>query len=237
LGLWAVRFDPVFKKDKDGNATTEIDHYIAVAVKTKDNDDAASLAKQLGLRGKEAEKFAKSFGEKVADGKITGDNVRLSKLGGDVGRIFGVVEDLYSDQKKEDAKGKGKNPSNSTYADCSSTACNLADPFAGANGQNWSVFRMDEYIRSNSLKSIVEADLRIGDIVRYATGSGNTPAHFTTFIFANDNGDPLVFSRSGEGGPFQYGTAASFTGVRREGVDYGSIRGIGKDPTGYYRRR
>ena len=235
LGLWAVEFRAVYKK-KDGKDTTEIDHYVAVAVKTKDDDDAASLAKQLGLTGKAAEKFAKNFGEKLADGKITADGVQLSKLGGDVGRIFGVVQDLYTDQKKYEAKrGKdGKGPGNATYADCSTTSCNLADPTAGANGQNWSVFAMDNYIRENGLDSVAEGDLRIGDILRYATGEGNKniPAHFTTFIFMNDNGTPLVFSRSGAGGPFEVGNAKDFENAR-----YGRIRGIGKDPTGYYRPR
>jgi RHS repeat-associated protein len=235
LGLWALRFDAVYKKDKDGNATTEIDHYNAIAVRTKDGDDAASLAKQLGLKGKEADKFVEGFGKKLEGGKITADNVQLSKLGGDVGRVFGVVQDLYSAQQKENAKGKGKSPSNGTYADCSSTAANLNSPMSGANGQNWSVGAMDDYIRDN-LRSIAEENLGIGDVVRYAD-SKNVPQHFTTFIFRSDSGDPIVFSRSGEGGPFQVGNAASFTGDRGNGVDYGSIRGIRKDPTGFYGRR
>lgn len=155
--------------------------------------------------------------------------------GGDVGRVFGILEDLYSDQKKSDDKGKGKNPDNGTYADCSSTCANLNSPLTGANGQNWSVQRMDEFIKDN-LTSKSESDLRIGDAVRYAD-SKNVPKHFTTFIFRNDDGVPQVFSRSGQGGPFQTGTATRFTGNQGNGVDYGSIRGIGKDATGYYGRR
>ncbi len=150
--------------------------------------------------------------------------------------MFGVVQKLYSDQKKYEAKnGKdGKGPGNSRYADCSTTSCNLADPFAGANRHYWSVYVMDDYVSRNRLKSIAEDDLRIGDIVRYATGEGskNTPAHFTTFVFENDNGDPMVFSRSGEDGPFEYDTARSF-----ENATYGNIRGIRDDSTGYYRPR
>ncbi len=78
LGLWAVQFQAVYKQ-KDGKDTTDVDYYIAVAVKTKgDKDTPAELARQLGLKGKEAAKFAKNFGKKLAKGKITVDNVQLS---------------------------------------------------------------------------------------------------------------------------------------------------------------
>ena len=245
LGLWAVEFRAVYKQ-KDGKDTTEIDHYIAVAVQTKgDKDTPAELARQLGLTGKEADKFVKNFADKLADGKITADGVQLSKLGGDVGRVFGMVQDLWTSQKKAEAKGKGA-PNDSINEDCSSTSANLNSPFAGARGSsNWSVGRMDEYIRNN-LKSIAEGDLRVGDVVRYAldeiNGKGevtnrNAPKHFTTFLFMSDSNVPMVFSRSGQGGPFQYGTASQFTGKQNDKVDYGSIRGIGKDSTGYYGRR
>ncbi len=235
LGLWGIRFDAVYKK-KDGKETTEIDHYNAVAVQTKgDKDTPAELARQLGLKGKEADNFVKDFGKKLDGGKITGDNVQLSKLGGDVGRVFGVVQDLYSDQRKEDAKGKGKNPGNGTYADCSSTCANLNSPLTGANGQNWSVFVMDEFIKDN-LTSKSESDLRIGDAVRYADEK-NVPKHFTTFIFRNDDGVPQVFSRSGEGGRFETGSASNFTSANPRFSGYGTIRGIGKDSSGYYGRR
>jgi RHS repeat-associated protein len=242
LGLWAVRFDPVYKQ-KDGKATKEVDYYIAVAVQTKgDKDTPAELARQLGLKGKEADKFVKNFGEKLGDGKITADNVQLSKLGGDVGRVFGIVQDLYSDQKKFEAKnGVNKDgPSDSTYNDCSATCANLNSRSVGANSSNWNVFTMDDYIKNN-LTSIAAGELRIGDVVRYGLDETNSkgeitkrnaPKHFTTFLFTSDGGDPMVFSRSGVNGRFQPGRASDF-----EGGNYGTIRGVGKDATGYYGRK
>jgi hypothetical protein len=118
-----------------------------------------------------------------------------------------------------------------TYADCSSTSCAIAFPNDGINGSNMSVYGADDLIRSKGLRSISEDALSIGDIVRYAIDKGNTPKHFTTFIFRDDSGVPVVFSRSGAGGPFQYGAATDF-----QKPTYGTIRGIGKDPTGYYSR-
>ena len=74
-------------------------------------------------------------------------------------------------------------------------------------------------------------DLSIGDIVRYANGSRAT--HFTTFIFRDDSGVPMVFSRSGTGGAFHYDSAYS---PKFENSTYGKIKGIGKDATGFYSR-
>ncbi|MFN3329669.1 MAG: RHS repeat-associated core domain-containing protein, partial [Pyrinomonadaceae bacterium] len=235
LGLWALEFRAVYKK-KDGKETTEIDHYILVAVRTKgDRDTPEELARQLGLKGKEVKKFVEEFNEKLAKGKISADAVQISKLGGDVGRVYGIVEELYTAQKKYEAKNGSKGgPYNFMYADCSSTAANLNSPFVEANENNWSVEAMDEYIRNN-LKSIPKEDLRVGDVIRYALDEGgrkNVPRHFTTFLFMSDDGVPMVFSRNGKGGPFEYGKASDFV---RE--NYGTIRGIGKDPTGYYGRR
>ncbi len=238
LGLWAVQFKAIYKQ-KDGKDTAEIDHYIAIAVQTKgDKDTPAELARQFGLKeGKETDNFVKDFGEKLAKGKITGNNVQLSKLDGDVGRVFNVIQGLYSDQQAYKPKNSksDKGPFNPTYADCSSTSANLNSTRAGANKDNWSVFKMDKFIGDN-LTSKSESDLRIGDVVRYATGDGkvNVPAHFTTFIFKNDNGDPQVFSRSGEGGRFEVDSATSDKFVN---PTYGTIRGIGKDSSGYYGRR
>jgi RHS repeat-associated protein len=233
LGLWEVRYDEVYKdkKNKDGTVTKVFSHYVAKAYKTKgDKDTPAELARQLGLKGKEADKFVENFNKKGFS-----DGVEMTKLGGDVGRIFGVVQDKLSDQRKEDEKGKGNNPSDGTYADCSSTSANLYSPLSGANGENWSVYVMDEYIKNN-LTSKSEEDLRVGDVVRYANDK-NVPKHFTTFIFRNDDGVPQVFSRSGEGGRFERGSASNFTSANPRYSSYGTIRGIGKNSTGYYGRR
>ncbi|GEM_PF-3296062 len=204
------------------------------------NGTPAELARQLGLKGNEAEKFAKNFTEKGLS-----DGVELAKLGGDTGRIYGIVQDKLSDQRKEDIKGKGDNPYDGILADCSSTSANLNLPIAGANGKNWSVLVMDVFIENN-LTSKSEGDLRIGDVVRYGLDetnskgeitSRNVPKHFTTFIFMSDDNVPQVFSRSGVGGRFETGSASGFAGKFGNDVDYGNIRGIGRDSTGYYGRR
>jgi RHS repeat-associated protein len=231
LGLWALEAYEIYKTNKDGsdkldkNGNKILDRIGVRAIKTQKDDDGASLAKQLGLTGKDADKFAAKIGD--------GDNIRLSQQGGEVGRIFGVVESLLGDQKKHEAQGRSLGPSNGTYADCSSTSCKIAFPSEDINGSNWSVFKADELISGRRLKSVSADALSIGDIVRYAIGTGNTPAHFTTFIFRDDSGVPLVFSRSGEGGVFEYGSAYS---RRFQNDTYGTIRGIGKDPTGFYSR-
>src|SRR5205814_404859 len=95
-------------------------HVNVTAVRTSKNDTAASLAKQLGLTGKAANSFAAKVGD--------GDNVRLSQQGGDVGRVFGAVEQGLKEQAQfeiehPDRQGQGPNS-----ADCSETACRVAFP-------------------------------------------------------------------------------------------------------------
>jgi hypothetical protein len=85
-----------------------------------------------------------------------------------------------------------------------------------------------------SARSESPADAMVGDIVRYADAK-NIPMHFTTFIFMDDSGTPMVFSRSGMGGPYQRGSAQSFEGDRGNGVNYGTIQGVNKGDSGYYR--
>jgi hypothetical protein len=54
LGLWQIYAEDLYKekKNKDGTVTKVYDRTVVYARKTKDEDDGASLAKQLGLRGK-----------------------------------------------------------------------------------------------------------------------------------------------------------------------------------------
>jgi len=87
LGLWEIYYEDRYKekKNKDGTVTKVFDRREVFVRKSQKDDNGASLAKQLGLTGKEATKFA----EKIGDG----NNIQLSKLGGDVGRVFNAVED------------------------------------------------------------------------------------------------------------------------------------------------
>jgi RHS repeat-associated protein len=240
LGLWALIFKPVYKK-KDGKDTTEISHYVVIAIKTKDSDNAERLAEQLGLRGKDADKFAKKVAE---SGQTT--EVELAKSGGEVGRIFKTVQDLYTLQKKYEAehgvsdKGPNRGIYFGMYGDCSTTSANLFSTSSGANVNSWGVVQTDEYIERN-LASKPASDLQVGDIVRYGLDEvnkkgevtrSNVPKHFTTFLLMSDDGVPMVFSRSGDGGAFGYGAAKDF-----EASNYGPVRGRKNDATGFYGKR
>jgi hypothetical protein len=50
-------------------------------------------------------------------------------------------------------------------------------------------------------------------------------SHFTNFIFSNDDGTPVVFSKNGNTGPYVMGAATDF-----QVSVYGNI-------TGYYRKK
>ena len=230
LGLWALqvtlwykieRYDergnPVYARDARGNLI--VDHVIVVATKTKEDDNAATLAQQFGLTGKDAERLAAAVGEQTS--------VQLQETTGEVKRIFQIINERLKEQQNH--RGRG-GPSNLTYADCSSTACKIAYPNENITGSNWTVGRADTLIQDRRLRSVSSDEARIGDIVRYAD-SGNNPKHFTTFIFRDDSGVPLVFSRSGSGGPFEIGKATEF-----QNQTYGTIRGRNSNESGYYRR-
>jgi len=226
LGLWEIYYEDRYKdkKNKDGTITKVFDRREVFARKTKDDDNGASLAKQLGLTGKDAAKFAE---------KIAGDNIQLSKQGGDVGRVFNAVEDGLTDQVKFDAKSNvkelnAKGQDGNTHSDCSRTACqiglgqflglqvgtNVLDPLLGTEANN-----------------VAEKDARVGDIIRYAK-EDNVATHFANFIFRNDDGTPVAFSKSGEKGRYEVRSASSL-----QVPNYGTIRGREKDPSGYYRRK
>jgi RHS repeat-associated protein len=224
LGLWEVYYEDRYKdkKNKDGTITKVFDRREVFARKTKDGDDGASLAKQLGLKGKEATKFAEKIGG--------GDNIQLSKQGGDVGRVFNAVESGLTEQKKFEDKNPGKVGEGPRSADCSETACKIGYPQQLFAVLTFSVQEADQTITGNNSKSVQESDLRIADIVRWAK-DGN-PTHFASFIFRNDNGVPMVFSKSGARGPFETATTNDARWTR---YGYGAITGINKGDTGYYR--
>jgi RHS repeat-associated protein len=232
LGLWEITTQTVCKKNDDGtcktykNGEVKVDRVIVTARKTKDDDDAARLAQQLGLTGKEAEKFA----EKIGDA----DNIQLSEQGGLIGRVFDAVEDGLTQQanwinenkeKLDKLEAKGQyGPGNN---DCSGTSCRIG---LGDNipliGTNILDPRLDTEARN-----IAESEAQVGDIIRYAKAD-NIATHFANFIFRNDDGTPVAFSKSGVKGPYEIRSAASL-----QVPLYGTIRGRNKDSSGYYRRR
>ena len=229
LGLWELRLVTIHKTDKDGNDILKdgklvIDRIEVLAVKTSKDDTAASLAKQLGLTGRDAERFASKIG--------SGDRVRLSEQGGIVGNVFNSVESGLSQQVRfaEKNPGKAADGRGPIGDDCSETACRIAYPMQMFKSLTFSVQQADGKIQENNSKSINESELRIADIVRWA--KDGAPTHFASFIFRNDNGDPVVYSKSGAKGPFEIATTSDPRWAR---YGYGTISGIRKDDTGYYR--
>ena len=229
LGLWEIYYEDRYKdkKNKDGTITKVFDRREVFARKTKDGDDGASLAKQLGLNGKDATKFAEKIGG--------GDGIQLSKQGGDVGRVFNAVEDGLTDQVKFETKNKdklaalsAKGQDGNTHSDCSRTACQIGlGQFLGLQvGTNI----LDPLLGTDA-KNVAESDAQVGDIIRYAK-QDNVATHFANFIFRNDDGTPIAFSKSGEKGRYEVRSAASL-----QFPNYGTIRGREKDPSGYYRRK
>jgi hypothetical protein len=81
-------------------------------------------------------------------------------------------------------------------------------------------------------KPVAAGDAQVGDIIRYGKGKDNVAAHFDNFIFRNDDGTPVAFSKSGTTGRFQVVEPS-----RLQGATYGTIRGKSDTDGGYYRRR
>jgi len=229
LGLWALQAETVYKTDKDGNQLHDkkghliVDHVNVTAVRTSKDDTAASLATQLGLTGKGADSFSQRVGG--------GDNVRLSQQGGDVGRVFGAVEQGLKEQAKFEIEHPDRANQGPTSADCSETACRIAFPQQMFATLIFSVQQADATLSAAGASSSVQAGaLRLGDVVRWADAQ-NHPMHFASFIFRNDEGVPVVFSKSGARGPYETPTTTEI-GTKYPG--YGTIRGINSAETGYY---
>jgi RHS repeat-associated protein len=227
LGLWEIYAKDLYKdkKNKDGTVTKVYDRTVVYARKTKDDDDGASLAKQLGLEGNDATKFAEKIG--------SGDNVRLAEQDGDVGRVFRAVESGLTEQSKWEARYPGQS-GGPRHSDCSRVACSIAFPRTTFGMLQVGTGAADALISAEgATKSVAESVLRIGDIVRWADARNN-PQHFASFIFRDDSGKPIVFSKSGERGPYERATTSDPRWAR---YGYGTIRGVNSGETGFYRPR
>jgi RHS repeat-associated protein len=229
LGLWALQSQTIYRTDENGNAVLDkkgrriVDHVVVTAVRTSDKDTAASLAEQLGLTGKNAEDFAQRVGD--------GNNIRLSEQGGEVTRVFTIMEQDLKQQAKFEIEHPDRPNQGPDSADCSETACRIAFPEQMFGTLTFSVQGADALISANGQTTSVQEDnLSLGDIVRWAD-TKNNPKHFATFIFRNDDGVPVVFSKSGARGPYEIGTTNEI------GSGYGTIRGIQSGQTGYYHPR
>lgn len=225
LGLWELYYEDVYKtkKNKDGTETKVFDRRQVYVRKSKEGDDASSLAKQLGLKGKDAEKFAAKIGG--------GNNIRLADQGGDVGRVFDRVEAGLTRQAKWEASNPNSRDTGPGPQDCSYTALSMAFPQQMFGSLTASVQQADAAISAEgATSSVQEGDLRLGDIVRWADAK-NKPQHFASFIFRDDTDHPVVYSKSGERGRFEY---AATSDSRWAAYGYGTIRGINSRETGYY---
>jgi RHS repeat-associated protein len=233
LGLWALRLTTIYKTDGDGNDVLDkhgqkiVDHVEVTAIRTSDDDTAASLAEQLGLTGKEAQKFADKVGN--------GNDIRLSEQGGRVGEVYKAVEGglkMEFDWQRENYNKLDQLAAKGIYgpghSDCSRTACQIGlGQFLGLHvGTNV----LDPLLDTDA-RAVSASDARVGDIIRYAK-SDNVATHFANFIFRNDDGTPVAFSKSGETGPYEVRNAASL-----QVPTYGTIRGRNSGDSGFYRRR
>jgi YD repeat-containing protein len=168
----------------------------------------------------------------AAAASVTG--ISYAPHGGLVGGVFKEVENGLTDQAKWEAKNSGKlaglaargqyGPGNN---DCSGTSCRIGlgvnIPLIGTNV-------LDSRLGTDA-RPVAESDAQVGDIIRYAK-SNNVATHFANFIFRNDDGTPVAFSKSGETVRYEMRTAASL-----QVPMYGTIRGISSKDSGYYRKR
>jgi hypothetical protein len=217
IGLWEV----YWKKASD-NKSAQM--WIR---KTNSSDDVKKLAQQLHLTGKEVEKLAKIVGDR--------SDVRFSSISiGKINRSVQIMDNLRTQQ----INSKSGVALSSSYNDCSQTATRLYDPFKyndaatyrlqveGKTG--WSLQATDWFIKDfASLSSKPASALQFGDIVRF--GIGSDPTHFANFIFEDDKGESVVFSRTGENGPYEIIRA-----IDQQNSAYGKIEGIKDDATGFY---
>ncbi len=232
LGLWEISTEEIYKTDKKGNR--KLDHVNINLQKSKEGDNATTLVKQLGVDPNSKE--GKALAAKIDKQLGGGDSLRGSKLGGDIGNVFGAAEQGLTSQGKflESHPSADANREGPSSADCSKTTCSIAFPDIASQFQEVGVGGMDTIIgqmrQGLRVASVSESDLRVGDFMRYANASG--PQHFATFIFRDDNGVPKVFSKSGTTGPYQIRTYNGFSS------NYGTIQGRpGAGESGFYRPR
>ena len=237
FGLWAMVRETIYKRDDKGNFVLDengnriVQGVFITFVKSKEGDDGNELARQLGLTGEDAERFAAFVGDatqvpvgEFLRGFARGDNKDLFN---EISGVFIYVEERLRRQAEAERRRGPEAAADNGTANCAGTADTIA---GGKNGVLMGPDQLDEIIKTD-YRSYPEGELRIGDVIRYATKSG--PKHFTSFLFRQDNGQPLVFSKSGDNGQYHVGTARQFEGVFAVGkrkVDYGQI-------TGYFRRR
>ncbi len=228
LGLWEIVYgDPEYKKNKKGEIEIDrktgkkiIDRIPIYVRKTEGrNDNAASLAKQLGLSGKEADKLSKQIGNS--------DTVRLSDIK-DIGKISRVAEAAEKGIATfENAVNQGGNAVSNLKENCAGLACRVGLQNQ-TRGNNINPPDFDNILANpqEGAGGVSAGDVRTGDIARYADGP--TPVHFAIVLMKDNSGIPIVFSKQGSGGAYEVTSASTLEG-NHGGINYGKI-------TGYFRR-
>jgi len=231
LGLWAVGYNIIYEKNKDGTDNLDKIKRVEVYLVQEEGDNAESLAKALNISQKDADKI---FG-KMSDGLIRGKDA-----GGRIGFVFDAIEGYLKDWIGDVVKHGSSGDTNYRKGqDCSSTAAGICfGRFKGIQGTP----TLDEILgatqggqRLNAVALNNESQLRTGDIVRYDTDDKRPADHFATFLFFNRSGVPMVFSKSGMKGPFEFGTVPDIG----QNNGYGAVKPLPdtKDKTGYYRKQ
>lgn len=217
--------DGTDKLDKNGNKI--VTGYSISFIKTQEDDDGARLAEQLGLTGDDATQFASAVGDssEVTINKSLIKSAAKENRGilKEISKFLNYVGDKLTAQANSDRKKNKTNP-DSDRANCAGTADYCA---GGSGGRLIDPPDYDKMLMNESLYTPVEgANLTIRDVIRYATAEGGV--HFTSFIFREDDGTPIVFSKSGTKGRYETGTAQGIADKYQP--FYGSI-------DGYYRKR
>ena len=233
LGLWSIWILPLYEK-KDGKwVLKEIRvTFIRTLGENGKDDNAETLINQLKLdpNSKQAKfiRAAFAFGARLF--RISQINKNSAEA-----QVYNAIEKILTYIEEHGTPRKGKR------IDCSLTACNIGFGVNMANSPGTAdLDRMLKGLKGVIVRGFIERDfsagnvtqdqLKIGDIVRWAKGGKAT--HFANFIYTNDAGVPVVFSKSGENGDYE---RATINDIRWSTYDYGSIRGIEKDKTGFYR--
>ncbi|MEW6126589.1 MAG: RHS repeat-associated core domain-containing protein [Acidobacteriota bacterium] len=226
LGLWTIETYGVFRVtevEENGKKVQKKERIGTKIVVTRSKgDDGESLLKQLGI-SKNSEQ-----GKAILESVGNANEVQLSTLGGYVGEFFSAVENFLTKQAQGPLTDKG-GPKVQGYFNCAETCARLAFPGQTLGGD---LYSGPDYIDSllKKQKNISADEAGVGDPIRYAD-KNNLGQHYASFAFREENGNIKVFSRSGQNGPFEFVDAKLL-----EGSSYGTIRGIGKDRTGFYSR-
>ncbi|HKV41401.1 MAG TPA: hypothetical protein VJX67_19500 [Blastocatellia bacterium] len=111
--------------------------------------------------------------------------------------------------------------------DCSRQACEIGlGQFLGLEvGTN-----VLDPLLDTEANPVAASNAQVGDIIRYAKDN-NVATHFANFIFRNDDGTPIAFSKSGMTGPYEVGDPGDLQRA------YGTIRGRNDGDSGYYHRK